>query len=95
MNWIKPVHDHGYFIWESQNRNWRSNHNWSWPGSVLWRPPVTGLVFSYNGAATRYAALTEIHQPHIEIVDLWRPPVTGIHQPHIKIIDLSPQDMQP
>jgi eukaryotic translation initiation factor 2C len=30
---------------------------------------VTGLIFSYDEGATRYAALTEIQQPRVEIIE--------------------------
>jgi eukaryotic translation initiation factor 2C len=30
---------------------------------------VTGVVFSYDTGATRYAALTEIQQPRVEIIE--------------------------
>lgn len=30
---------------------------------------MTGVVFSYDQGATRYAALTEIQQPRVEIIE--------------------------
>ena len=39
------------------------------PGPGVAKPSVTGLVFSYDEGATRYAALTEIQQPRVEIIE--------------------------
>jgi hypothetical protein len=39
------------------------------PGPGVAKPFVTGLVSSYDEAATRYAALTEIQQPRVEIIE--------------------------
>ena len=39
------------------------------PGPGITKPSVTGLVFSYDEGATRYAALTDIQQPHIKIIE--------------------------
>jgi eukaryotic translation initiation factor 2C len=39
------------------------------PGPGVAKPSVTGLVFSYDEAATRYAALTEIQQPRVETIE--------------------------
>lgn len=39
------------------------------PGPGVAKPSVTGLVFSYDGGVTRYAALTEIQQPRVEIIE--------------------------
>jgi eukaryotic translation initiation factor 2C len=39
-------------------------------GPGVTKPSVTGLVFSYDQGATRYAALTEIQQPPVEIIEL-------------------------
>ena len=39
------------------------------PGPGVAKPSVTGLVFSYDEAATRYAALTDIQRPRVEIIE--------------------------
>ena len=39
------------------------------PGPGVAKPSVTGIVFSYDESATRYAALTEIQQPRVEIIE--------------------------
>ena len=39
------------------------------PGPGVAKPSVTGIVFSYDQGATRYAALTEIQQPRVEIIE--------------------------
>ena len=39
------------------------------PGPGVAKPSVTGIVFSYDEGATRYAALTEIQQPRVEIIE--------------------------
>jgi len=39
------------------------------PGPGVAKPSVTGLVFSYDAGATKYAALTEIQQPRVEIIE--------------------------
>jgi len=39
------------------------------PGPGVAKPSVTGLVFSYDPGATKYAALTEIQQPRVEIIE--------------------------
>ena len=39
------------------------------PGPGIAKPFVTGLVFSYDEGATRYAALTEIQQPRVEAIE--------------------------
>jgi eukaryotic translation initiation factor 2C len=39
------------------------------PGPGVAKPSVTGLVYSYDEGATRYAAITEIQQPRVEIIE--------------------------
>jgi len=39
------------------------------PGPGVAKPSVTGLVFSYDEGATRYAALTDIQQPRVEVIE--------------------------
>ena len=39
------------------------------PGPGIAKPSVTGLVFSYDDRATRYAALTDIQQPRVEVIE--------------------------
>ena len=39
------------------------------PGPGVAKPSVTGLVFSYDEGATRYAAFTEIQQPRVDNLD--------------------------
>ena len=39
------------------------------PGPGVAKPSVTGVVFSYDEGATKYAALTEIQQPRVEIIE--------------------------
>jgi eukaryotic translation initiation factor 2C len=40
------------------------------PGPGLAKRSVTGIVFSYDQGATKYAALTDIQQPRVEIIEL-------------------------
>jgi eukaryotic translation initiation factor 2C len=40
------------------------------PGPGVMKPSFTGLVFYYDQGATRYAALMEIQQPRVEIIEL-------------------------
>jgi len=39
------------------------------PGPGIAKPSVTGLVFSYDQGATRYAALSNIQRPRVEIIE--------------------------
>ncbi|KAF8811942.1 argonaute-like protein [Phlegmacium glaucopus] len=39
------------------------------PGPGVAKPSVTGIVFSYDQGATRYAAVTEIQQPRVEVIE--------------------------
>ena len=39
------------------------------PGPGLAKPSVKGLVFSYDHGAAKYAGLTKIQQPRVEIVE--------------------------
>jgi hypothetical protein len=39
------------------------------PGPGVAKPSVTGLVYSYDEGATRYAVITEIQQPRVEIIE--------------------------
>jgi eukaryotic translation initiation factor 2C len=39
------------------------------PGPGVVKPSVTGLMFSYNEGATRYAALIEIQQSRVELIE--------------------------
>lgn len=39
------------------------------PGPGVAKPSVTGVVFSHDPGATKYAALTEIQQPRVEIIE--------------------------
>ena len=39
------------------------------PGPGVAKPSITGLVFSYDQGATRYAALTDIQQPRVEVIE--------------------------
>ena len=38
-------------------------------GPGIAKPSVTGLVFSYDDRATRYAALTDVQQPQVEVIE--------------------------
>ena len=39
------------------------------PDHGIAKPSVTGLVFSCDEGATRYAALTDIQQPRVEVIE--------------------------
>ena len=39
------------------------------PGPGVAKPSVTGVVYSYDQGATRYAAITGIQQPRLEIIE--------------------------
>ena len=40
-----------------------------YPGPDVAKPSVKGAVLSHDEVATRYAALTEIQQPQVEIIE--------------------------
>jgi eukaryotic translation initiation factor 2C len=53
----------------------------SHPCPGLAKPSVMGIVFSNEGA-TRYAALTEIQQPRVEIIESWKKMMEAVGSEH-------------
>jgi eukaryotic translation initiation factor 2C len=56
-------------VWLSINTDLYLGADVGHPGPGVAKPSVTGLVFSYDEGATRYAALTEIQQPRVEHIE--------------------------
>jgi hypothetical protein len=50
-----------------------------------------GLVFSYDEGATRYAALTEIQQPQVEIIELLQLMIEQALEKFIKFLKIPPR----